>query len=113
MKITLIQIDLVMGSRVLLSVLRDKGYEAKALQINTRYTDLLTSEDMDIIHAYAADSDVVGLHSTRFTPVMRGSWPFICGRRAQDASWPAEITPPPCRMRSSGMQMSSLSMRRR
>lgn len=66
MRIALVQIDLVMGSRVLLSLLREKGHEAKLLQINTRYTDLLAQKDMDIIYEYVADSDVVGLSFNTF-----------------------------------------------
>ncbi len=66
MKITLIQIDLVMGSRVLLSLLREKGYDAKSLQINTRYTDLLSDGDLKAVYGYAADSDVVGLSFNTF-----------------------------------------------
>jgi radical SAM superfamily enzyme YgiQ (UPF0313 family) len=66
MKVTLIQIDLVMGSRVLLSVLNEKEYEVKALQINIRYTDTLTEDDLDVIYEYVADSDVVGISFNTF-----------------------------------------------
>ena len=66
MKITLIQIDLVMGARVLLSLLKEKGHEVKALQINIRYTDLLSEGDLGAIYKYAEDSEVVGLSCNTF-----------------------------------------------
>jgi len=66
MKVTLIQIDLVMGSRVLLSLLRKKQYEVKSLQVNIRYTDLFSEEDLDIIYGYVDGSDVVGLSFNTF-----------------------------------------------
>lgn len=66
MKIALIQLDFILGSRILLSLLREKGYEAKSLQINIRYTDLLSQEDLDIIYGYVKGSDVVGLSFTTF-----------------------------------------------
>jgi hypothetical protein len=49
MNITLIQIDLVLGARILLSLLREKGFNAKLLQINIEYTDSLSEEDLNII----------------------------------------------------------------
>lgn len=70
MKITLIQIDLIMGARLLVSLLRQKGYDVKALQINMRYTDLLTEEDLDIIYDYVSDSEVVGLSFNTFYAVI-------------------------------------------
>lgn len=66
MKIVLIQIDLVMGSRVLLSLLRKQGYEIKSLQINMRYTELFNQNDLDIVYNYAANSSVVGLSFNTF-----------------------------------------------
>lgn len=66
MKITMIQIDLVMGARVLLSLLLRKGYEVKSLQINIRYCDVLSQDDLDIIYEYVGDSDVVGLSFNTF-----------------------------------------------
>jgi anaerobic magnesium-protoporphyrin IX monomethyl ester cyclase len=61
MKVVLIQIDLVMGSRILLSLLREEGYDVRSLQINIRYTDLLSREDLDVIYDYIGDAEVVGL----------------------------------------------------
>lgn len=69
MKITLIQIDLVMGSRILLALLHEMGYHLKSLQINIRYTDLLSQEDLDIIYEYVRGSDVVGLSFNTFYAV--------------------------------------------
>ena len=70
MNITLVQIDLVLGSRVLLQLLRDKGHNAKSLQINIKYTECLTTDELEIIWNYVADSDVVGLSfNTFYAPI--------------------------------------------
>lgn len=66
MKISLIQIDLVMGARVLLSLLKKLGYDAKALQINIRYMDVLGDEDLSAIYDYVSDSDAVGISFNTF-----------------------------------------------
>jgi radical SAM superfamily enzyme YgiQ (UPF0313 family) len=66
MNITLLQIDLVLGARILLSLLREKGYNAKSLQVNVRYTDSLTEDDLEIIWNYVSGSDVVGLSFNTF-----------------------------------------------
>lgn len=66
MNITLIQIDLVMGSRILLSVLNGKGFNVKSLQINIRYTESLDKDDLENIWDYVKDSDVVGLSFNTF-----------------------------------------------
>jgi radical SAM superfamily enzyme YgiQ (UPF0313 family) len=66
MKITLVQIDLVMGSRILLHLLQDKGYDVKALQINIKYIDRLKPEDLKIILDYVDNSEVVGLSFNTF-----------------------------------------------
>lgn len=66
MKVTLIQIDLVLGSRVLLSLLLEKGYEVKSLQIDIKYTELLSDDDLEHIFDYVAGSDVVGLSFNTF-----------------------------------------------
>lgn len=66
MNITLIQIDLVLGARVLLQVLKDRGHNAKLLQINIRYVDILTDDDMQIICDHVINSDAVGLSFNSF-----------------------------------------------
>ena len=66
MNITLIQIDLVLGARILLSLLKEKGYNAKSLQVNVRYTDSLTEDDLEVIWNYVSGSDVVGLSFNTF-----------------------------------------------
>lgn len=66
MNITLVQIDLVMGSRILLSLLKEKGYNVKLLQINIKYTDLLTQDDLNIVYNYICGSQVVGLSFNTF-----------------------------------------------
>ena len=71
MNITLVQIDLVLGSRILLQLLKEKGYNAKSLQINIKYTDSLTPEELEIIWNYVADSDVVGFSfDTFYAPIV-------------------------------------------
>ena len=70
MKIALIQIDLVLGARILLSLLKEKGFNAKLLQINIKYTDSLSEEDLNIIYDYVSDSEVVGLSfNTFYAPI--------------------------------------------
>ncbi|MBF0482432.1 MAG: B12-binding domain-containing radical SAM protein [Desulfovibrionaceae bacterium] len=69
MKIVMIQIDLVLGSRILLSVLGQSGYEVKSLQIIIKYIDALSSEDLEIIYEYVSDADVVGLSFNSFYAV--------------------------------------------
>lgn len=66
MEVTLIQIDLVMGARVLLSILLKRGYKAKALQINIKYTETLSDEDLEIIYKYTKGSDIVGISFNTF-----------------------------------------------
>jgi len=66
MNITLLQIDLVLGARILLSLLREKGFNAKSLQLNIRYTDSLSEDDLEIIWDYVSESDVVGLSFNTF-----------------------------------------------
>jgi len=66
MKITLVQIDLVMGARILLSLLREKGYDVKLLQLNIRYTDTLNRENLDAIYDYVEGSDVIELSFNTF-----------------------------------------------
>jgi len=66
MNITLLQIDLVLRSRILLSLLREKGFNTKSLQVNVRYTDSLTEDDLEIIWDYVSGSDVVGLSFNTF-----------------------------------------------
>jgi len=69
MKVALIQIDLVMGARVILSLLSQKGHSVKSLQINIRYTDLFAKEDLETIYEYVGDPDVVGLSFNTFYAV--------------------------------------------
>ncbi len=70
MKITLLQIDLVMGSRILLNVLREKGHQADCLQINMRYIDTLSLDDMRIIYDHLEGSAVVGISfNTFYAPI--------------------------------------------
>ncbi len=72
MNITLVQIDLVLGARILLSLLREKGFNAKSLQINLRYTDSLTEDDLDGIWNYVKDSDIIGLSfNTFYAPIAK------------------------------------------
>ncbi|MBF0363712.1 MAG: B12-binding domain-containing radical SAM protein [Oligoflexia bacterium] len=66
MKVVLIQIDLVMGARVLLSMLNQYGYKTKSLQINIRYTDSLSEDDLEKIYEYIGDAEVVGLSFNTF-----------------------------------------------
>jgi len=66
MNITLLQIDLVLGSRILLQLLREKKINTKALQVNIKYNDSLTEEDLEIIWDYVKDSDIVGLSFNTF-----------------------------------------------
>lgn len=70
MNITLLQIDLVLGSRILLSLLREKGFNTKSLQINIRYTDSLIEDDLECIWDYVKDSDIIGLSfNTFYAPI--------------------------------------------
>lgn len=72
MNVTLIQIDLILGARVLLKLLKDMGHNAKLLQINIRYVDILSEDDMQIIYDYVIDSDMVGLSfNTFYAPIAR------------------------------------------
>ncbi|MFH1189194.1 MAG: cobalamin-dependent protein, partial [Candidatus Omnitrophota bacterium] len=72
MKVTLIQIDLVMGSRVILSILKDNGYDARALQVNVKYTDVLKKADLEAIFRYSGGARVVGLSFNSFyAPIAR------------------------------------------
>ena len=66
LKVVLIQIDLIMGSRVLLSLLREQGCDVKSLQINIRYMDLFSPEDLNIIFGYVDGAEVVGLSFNTF-----------------------------------------------
>jgi radical SAM superfamily enzyme YgiQ (UPF0313 family) len=71
-KVSLVTLDLVMGSRILLSLLNERGCSANLMQVNLRYTDDLTPEDMELIYQHVADSDVVGMAFTSiFAPAGR------------------------------------------
>ena len=70
MNIVLLQIDLVLGSRILLQLLRRKKFNVKSLQINIRYTDSLTKENLETIWDYIKGSDIVGLSfNTFYAPI--------------------------------------------
>lgn len=78
MNITLLQIDLVLGSRILLQLLREKKFNAKSLQINIKYNDSLTEEDLEIIWNYVEDSDIVGLSfNTFYAPIAKNLAIFL------------------------------------
>ncbi|GAB6037207.1 hypothetical protein JCM15519_17660 [Fundidesulfovibrio butyratiphilus] len=66
MKIVLVQIDLVLGARVLLKVLEARGFDVEALQINITYVDEFTDQDLETIYTRLADADVVGLSYNSF-----------------------------------------------
>jgi radical SAM superfamily enzyme YgiQ (UPF0313 family) len=70
MKVAFIQIDLVMGSRILMSILKDKGHEVKALQINIKYVDTLDEGDLSEIYNYVAGSEAICLSFNSFYAII-------------------------------------------
>ena len=70
MRIAFIQIDLVMGSRILISLLKEKGHEVKALQINIKYIDTLDEEDLSDIFDYVAGSEAICLSFNTFYAIV-------------------------------------------
>lgn len=70
LKVLLVQIDVILGSRILLSILNNKGYEARCLQINTKYSDKLTSENLDDVYNICKEYDVVGLSFNSFYSIV-------------------------------------------
>lgn len=70
MKVTFLQIDLVMGARILMSLLKEEGHEIKALQINIKYIDTLDDDDLDEIFTYIADSEVICLSFNSFYAII-------------------------------------------
>ena len=80
-KFSLLTLDLVMGSRILLSLLNARGCSTDLLQVNLRYTDELTSEDMEQIYQHVAGSEVVGMAFTSiFAPAGRTLGLFLKNR---------------------------------
>lgn len=71
MKILLISIDLVLGTRVLVNVLKKRGFEAHNLQIvNIRYSDTLSEKTLRNIYDFSKGYDVVGLSFNSFYSVL-------------------------------------------
>ena len=70
MKISFVQIDLIMGSRILMSVLKDLGHEINALQINIKYIDTLDEEDLSAIFEYVKGSEAICLSFNSFYSVI-------------------------------------------
>jgi radical SAM superfamily enzyme YgiQ (UPF0313 family) len=61
--------------------LNERGFNAKTLQINVRYTDSLSEEDLNIIYDYVSDSEVVGLSFNSFyAPVAELVAVYLKGR---------------------------------
>jgi len=71
MKMLFISIDLVMGTRVLVNVLKAKDFKAHSLEINRmRYLDTFSEKAMDNIYRFSAGYDVVGLSFNSFNSVI-------------------------------------------
>jgi len=67
MKILLISIDLVLGTRVLINVLKNSGIHARNLQITgVKYSDTFSDEALRDIYAFSKGYDVVGLSFNSF-----------------------------------------------
>lgn len=67
MKILLISIDLVLGTRILVNVLKGRGFQAHNLQITgMKYSDSFSDEALRNIHAFSKGYDVVGLSFNSF-----------------------------------------------
>jgi len=69
-KVLLISIDLVMGARILVNVLKEKDFEAKNLQIvGARYSDPFSEDALRDIYEFSRGYDVVGLSFNSFYSV--------------------------------------------
>ena len=66
MNIALVQIDLVLGARLLLSLLEQDGHNVQLLQVNIKYTDILSDESLDAIYNHISSAEVIGLSFNSF-----------------------------------------------
>lgn len=67
MKILLISIDLVLGTRILMSVLKDQNFQVHNLQIvGIKYSDDFTGKALQDIYDFSKDYDIVGLSFNSF-----------------------------------------------
>jgi radical SAM superfamily enzyme YgiQ (UPF0313 family) len=67
MKMLIISIDLSMGTRILVNVLKEKGHEAHNLQISgIRYSDIISEEALRNIWQFSREYDAVGLSFISF-----------------------------------------------
>ncbi|MDD5355794.1 MAG: radical SAM protein, partial [Candidatus Omnitrophica bacterium] len=71
MKILLISIDLVLGTRILVNVLKDKGIKSHILQIaGIKYSDLFSKKQLKDIYGFSKKYDAVGLAFNSFYPIL-------------------------------------------
>lgn len=67
MKMLLVSIDLVLGTRILVNVLKDKNIEAHNLQISgIRYSDTLSEDALRNIQDFSKNYDIVGISFNSF-----------------------------------------------
>jgi radical SAM superfamily enzyme YgiQ (UPF0313 family) len=71
MKVLLISIDLVLGTRILISMLRSKKFVVKNLQIiGLKYSDVFSKKTLQDIYEFSKEFDVVGLSFNSFYSVL-------------------------------------------
>lgn len=70
MKIAFIQIDLIMGSRILMSLLQGDGHDIKALQINIKYTESLDTDDLEQVYSYVGGAEAACLSFNSFYAII-------------------------------------------
>lgn len=71
MKILLISIDLVMGTRILVNVLKERNFKAHSLEITgIKYLDTFSEKTLQNIYEFSRDYDVVGLSFNSFNSVV-------------------------------------------
>ena len=71
MKILFISIDLTMGTRILVNILKNSGFQARNLQITgIRYSDSISQKTLKQIYEFAKEYNIVGLAFNSFYSVL-------------------------------------------